>query len=64
MLVEKAAHKWTIIDIAVPRDFTVVRTEDWKVQKYQDLAFKVETAILPFVLQKQCQGDSSGQLSF
>ena len=39
ILVEKAIRKWTIIDIAVPGDFNVVRTEDWKVEKYQDLAY-------------------------
>ena len=56
ILVEKATRKWTIIDIAVPSDFNVVRTEDWKVEKYQDLAFEirrlhhVETAILPIVI--------------
>ena len=55
ILVEKAIQKWTIIDISVPGDFNVVRTEDWKVEKYQDLAFEVkkihhvETAILPDV---------------
>ena len=55
ILVEKATQKWTIIDIAVPSDFNVVRTEDWKVEKYQDLAYEirrlhhVETAILPIV---------------
>ena len=36
ILVEKA-----IIDIAVPSEFNVVRTEDWKVEKYQDLAFEM-----------------------
>ena len=56
ILVEKAIRKWTIIDIAVPGDFNVVRTEDWKVEKYQDIAFEVkrihhvETAILPVVI--------------
>ena len=36
--------------------FNVVRTEDWKVEKYQDLAFKVKriyhvkTVILPVVV--------------
>ena len=55
-LVEKATRKWTLIDIAVPSDFNVVKTEDWKVEKYQDLAFEVrrlhhvETAILPVVI--------------
>ena len=54
--VVKAIRKWTIIDIAIPGDFNVVRTEDWKVEKYQDLAFDVkrihhlETAILPVVI--------------
>ena len=56
ILVEKAIRKWTIIDIAVRSDFIVVRTEEWKVEKYQDLAFEVkriyhvETAILPVVI--------------
>ena len=31
------------IDIAVPSDFSVVRTEDWKFEKYQDLALCVES---------------------
>ena len=45
-----------IIDIAVPGDFNVVRTEDWKVKKYQDLEFEVnsihhvERTILPIVI--------------
>ena len=56
ILVEKAIWKFTIIDIAVPGDFKVVRTADWKVEKYHDLAFeierihRVETAILPVVI--------------
>ena len=56
ILVEKAIQKWTFIDIAVPGDFNVVRTEYWKVEKYQDLAFEVkrihhvETAMLPVVI--------------
>ena len=54
ILVEKAIRKWTIIDIAVPCDVNVVRTE--KVEKYQDLEFEVkrihhvETGILPVVI--------------
>ena len=32
ILVEKAIRKWTTIDIAVPDDFNVVITEDWKVE--------------------------------
>ena len=31
-----------IIDIAVRGDFNAVRTEDWKVEKYQDLAFEIK----------------------
>ena len=56
ILVEKTTHKLTVIDITVPSDFNVVRTEDWKVEKYQDLVFKVrrlhhvETTILPVVI--------------
>ena len=56
ILVEKAIRKWTIIDIAVPGDFNVVRTEDRKVERYQDLVFEVkrihhvETTILPVVI--------------
>ena len=42
ILVEQAIRVWTIIDIVVPGDFNVVRTEDWKVEKYQDLAFEVK----------------------
>ena len=34
ILVENSKPKWTIIEIAVPADFNVVRTEDWKVEKY------------------------------
>ena len=56
ILVEKAIWKRTIINIAVPGDFNVVRIEDWKVEKYHDLSFEVkrihhvETAILPVVI--------------
>ena len=42
ILVEKAMQKWTISDIAVPGDFNIVRTEDWKVEKYHNLAFEVK----------------------
>ena len=56
ILLEKAIRKWTFIDIVVSSDFNVVRTEDWKVEKYQDLVFevkrfhRVESAILPVVI--------------
>ena len=42
ILVEKAIRKWRINDIAVPGEFNIVRTADWKVEKYQDLAFEVK----------------------
>ena len=42
IIVEKAVRKRTIIDIAVPADFNADRTEDWKVEKYQDLLFEVK----------------------
>ena len=45
----KAIWKWTIIDIAVPGDFNVVKREDWNVEKYQDHLHHVETAILAVV---------------
>ena len=57
ILVEKTIRKWTIIDIALSGDLNVVRTEDWKVEKYHDLAFEVkrihpvETAILAVVIE-------------
>ena len=43
-------------NITISGDFNVVRTEDWKNEKYQDLAFEVkrihhvETSILPVVI--------------
>ena len=43
-------------DIAVPSDFNLFRTEDWKVEKYQDLEFEVkiinhvETSTLPDII--------------
>ena len=42
ILFEKAIRKWTIIYIAVPGDFNVGRTEDWKVEKYHELAFELK----------------------
>ena len=41
-LVEMAIRKWTIIDAALPGDFNVARREDWKVEKYQDIAIEVK----------------------
>ena len=40
-LVNKDTQKWTLIDIAVPADQNIIRTEEEKVAKYQDLAFEI-----------------------
>ena len=40
ILIEKKENKWSLIDVAVPWDFNIVKTEEWKVEKYQDLAFE------------------------
>ncbi|XP_068697681.1 uncharacterized protein [Montipora foliosa] len=40
-LVHKDTQKWTLIDIAVPADQTITRTEEEKVEKYQELAFEI-----------------------
>ena len=47
----------TLIDIAVPADQNIIRTEEEKVAKYQDLAFEIRrthgvsevTVIIPIV---------------
>jgi len=39
---DKVERKWTLIDIAVPYDMNVPNTENWKVEKYQDLAFEMK----------------------
>ena len=45
-----------MIDVAVQCDFNIVKTEEWKVEKYQDLAFeisrmyRVETKVIPIVI--------------
>ena len=40
--------KWTLIDIAVPADQNVIRTEENKVEKYQELvAFESEGLVEP-----------------
>ena len=38
----KETQKWTLIDIAVPADQNIVRTEEEKVERYQDLAFEIK----------------------
>ena len=40
-LVHKDTQKWTLIDIAVPADQNITRTEEDKVEKYQELAFEI-----------------------
>ena len=40
-LVHKDTQKWTVIDIAVPADQKISRTEEEKVEKYQELAFEI-----------------------
>ena len=36
-LKHKDTQKWTLIDIAVPADQSIIRTEEEKVEKYQEL---------------------------
>ena len=40
-LVHKDRQKWTLIDVAVPADQNIIRTEEEKVEKYQELAFEI-----------------------
>ena len=55
-LIDKKQNQWTLVDIAVPADYNVVKTEDWKVEKYQDLTFeirkihKVTTEVVPIII--------------
>ena len=56
-LVHKDTQKWTLIDIAVPADQNIIRTEEEKVEKYQDLAFEIrrihgasKVTIIPIVI--------------
>ena len=39
----KDTQKWTVIDIAVPADQNIIRTDEEKVARYQDLhvAFEI-----------------------
>ena len=41
-LVHKDTQEWTLIGIAVPADQNIIRTEEGKVQKYQELAFQIK----------------------
>ena len=45
-LVHKDTQKWTLIDIAVPADQTIIRTEEEKVEKYQELAFEIREGFM------------------
>ena len=56
-LVHKDTQKWTLVDIAVPADQKIIRTEEEKVEKYQDLAFEIRRihgaskgAVIPIVI--------------
>ena len=56
-LEHKDKQKWTLIDIAVPADQKITRTEEEKVEKYQELAFEIrrihgasKVTIIPFVI--------------
>ena len=41
-LVHKDALEWKLIDIAVPADQNIIRTEEEKVERYQDLPFEIK----------------------
>ena len=41
-LVRKDTQGWALIDIAVPPDQNIIGTEEGKVDRYQDLAFKIK----------------------
>ena len=40
-LVHKDTQKWTLVDVAVSADQNITRTEEEKVEKYQELAFEI-----------------------
>ena len=41
-LINKETNEWTLIDIAVPFDQNILRTEDEKIARYQDLTFAIK----------------------
>ena len=41
-LINKESNEWKLIDIAVPFDQNIVKTEEEKVERYQDLAFEIK----------------------
>ena len=56
-LVHEDTQKWTLIDIAVPADQNITRTEEENVEKYQELAFEIrksrgasKVTIIPIVI--------------
>ena len=56
-LVHKDAREWTLIDRAVPVDQNITRSEEEKVEKYQELAFEIrrvcgasKVIIIPIVI--------------
>ena len=55
--VHKDTKKWILVDIAVPADQNITRTEEEKVEKYQELAFEIrrvcgasKVIIIPIVI--------------
>ena len=55
--VHKDTQKWTLIDIAVSADQNITRTEEEKVEKYQELALEIrrihgcsKVTIIPLVI--------------
>ena len=40
-LTHEDTKKWTLIDIAVPAEQNITRTEEEKVEKYLELAFEI-----------------------
>ena len=46
-VMQRNTKEWTLIDIAVPTDQNVSKTEHEKVEKYQELAFETKSATEP-----------------
>ena len=42
ILIQKDTQQWTLIDIAVPVHQNIINTEEDKVDRYQELAFKIK----------------------
>ena len=41
-LINKETNEWTLVDIAVLFDQDILRTEDEKIERYQDLTFEIK----------------------